>query len=116
MSEFQVLVRLQIHGSFSAASTEDVWLERRFTLPFPPFNDLTITIGEWDCTLTEVSWDADKGEFRCYVKSDKQIYNACLPGRELPEAQRPQMAEIVKDYLSDGWCSCDSPENANTKT
>lgn len=97
--QFTVLVRLQVHGSFAAASSEDQWLERKLILPFAPYVGLVIQDGKWTCSpLTQIVWDAKKNRFLCYVEGDKEIYNTRLHQRE-----HRTLAKIVKEYTDDGW-------------
>lgn len=93
-----VIVIQQIHGTFASSSSQDVWLERRFDLPFAPFSGLGLSDEGFECAIVEVEYDAAKQEFRCYIESEKEIYNAVLNHKP----HRP-IAELVAEYLENGW-------------
>ena len=99
MSEFKVVVRMQIHSCMASVSSDDVWLERRLMLPFPPYVGLNISSGEWECEISEVYWDCDKKQFKCYTAPDTTLYDAALR----PSPDTPKLETIVKEYLESGW-------------
>lgn len=107
---FNVLIKLQVHGCFASGSSMDVWLERRLTLPFPPFNGLRIMFGpEVETVLigrertgndpepVEMYWDVYANQFVVYL-SDQTIYWA-----QLRRQEHPPIDEIVARYLVEGW-------------
>jgi len=101
----KVIVKVQIHGCFGAASSYDKYVYKYFDLPFVPFVGLTIyhkTLkGETDdIVIIEVSWDDDKQRFICYQESDKEIYNA-----QLHKESHRTMNEIMQDYFDADWLS-----------
>lgn len=112
MAEYIIEFHKHIHSGFSAASSNDVWLRRRITLPFVPFVGLTIREGEFEETVTEIAWDVDRGEFRAYAESDRELYEAALgrmrSGGSMFGNGADEYAaalEIAKQY--DGWEVCE---------
>ena len=101
MHFYTVVIRMHINAYPAVSlSSDDAWLERRFALPFVPFVGLTIDHDAWSATLEEVRWDNSQQHFKCYVKSDRTLYNADL-NRANPAT--PSLACIVADYLKQGW-------------
>lgn len=101
----KVIVKTQIHGSFSAVSSTDKYMFKVFDLPFVPFVGLTImhktSKGEIDdIGISEVIWDNDKNCFICFQKSDEEIYRA-----ELNKESHRTMEEIMQDYFDADWLS-----------
>lgn len=96
---FDVLVRIQIHGAFATLSSSDVWLERRLTLPFAPTVGIRFMDGDWTSPpMNEIYWETAENRFKCYLESDKEIYNAIMRKQHV----RP-IKEVVQEYLNDGW-------------
>jgi hypothetical protein len=105
---------LQIHGCFGSLSTLDAWLCKRLTLPFPPYKGLTVSIGDWSCTIDDliemspsgherklpcqIEWILEESRFKVFLPGDKEIYWAQVAKRP----HRP-LAEIVDEYLANGW-------------
>ncbi len=101
----KVIAKVQIHGSFPAASLMDKNMYKVFDLPFTPFVGLTITHktskGETDdIGITEVIWDNDRLRFICYIASDKEIYEA-----QAHNESHRTMKEIMQDYFDADWLS-----------
>ena len=102
---FKCIAILQIHGNSSACSSDDRWLEKRFTLPFVPVvgmdiklsTDLTLNLEHKKdrrvSGLVEIDWDNTKKQFRLWFE-DSELYNN--PGN------RP-IEEIVGEYKAEGW-------------
>jgi G:T-mismatch repair DNA endonuclease (very short patch repair protein) len=95
----KIKFRLQIHGAFASASSEDVYMYRLVEMPFPPFVGMEVSDGDdFDVTVHEVWWHGSKGRYEAFVESDKEIYNAMLhrePHRDIKE--------IVKEWKESGW-------------
>jgi len=103
----KVIVKTQIHGSFSATSSEDIWVFKVFDLPFTPFVGLTINHktknGKTDdIVIEEITWDNDRKCFVCYQKSDEEIYNA-----QLHKETYRHISKIVEEYEEADWLICD---------
>lgn len=94
----RLLVKKQIHSSFSSVSLDDVWLERRFDLPFAPFVGLNLVDGEWNCNIEELIYDISKEEFVAYTESNTEIYYAALN-----KINHRPIEEIVAEYEMYGW-------------
>ncbi len=98
---FPVLIRKQIHGSFSSGSSLDVNLQREVELPIPPQPGMTIVTGdEFEAVIIEVSVAISPGDFliEAWTEPDKEIYRACLR----KSSHRP-MEEIVAEWVEAGW-------------
>lgn len=95
----RIVLQKQIHGTFAAISSSDVWLERVIQLPFPPFVGLYIWDGEdFEAIITEIAYNLKTGDVECCTEADKEIYGAVLHR----ESHRP-IEEIVKEYEEMGW-------------
>lgn len=94
---YAVRFRMQVHSSFSAASSSDVWLERTVQLPIPPCVGLEVSEGYWSAKITNLYLPLERGIVEAWGE-DKEIYDA-LRNRETP---RP-IEEIVKEYEDCGW-------------
>jgi hypothetical protein len=107
MNEYKVLFRMQIHGSFAAVSSNDIWLKKWLILPFIPFVGLKVTDSEWTEEITSLTWNNQDKYFLAYTNSEnKEIYYALLNRKP----HRP-IQEIVAEYLAIGWQE-DSPNRS----
>ena len=95
---FRVIFRKQIHGSFSAVSSQDIWLCVDAELPFAPSPGMRFLRAGAEEKATEVYWDMDAGLFVVYTERDEEIYIAKLH-------HRPHRAvrDVAKEYLDSGF-------------
>jgi hypothetical protein len=100
--KYRCVAFLQIHGSYSDASSSDVVLAFMFRLPFPPQIGITIDAskegGPSDIVPIEVVWDTTLKVFRVYVEPDRTIYNAIRDGDP-----RVDMQGRMWHWQGEGW-------------
>lgn len=108
---YDVLLRMRVHSCFAGSSSSDINLERRVTLPCPPYDGLSIAFNddeeikiqgdERSGTTTrdraEIYWDVQAGLFVVYL-SDKTIYWA-----ELHKQPHEKVEDIAAEYVAAGW-------------
>ncbi len=94
----KVILIKHIHSCFAGVSSEDIYLEREFDLPFAPYPNMYINYGDFEAHIKAVSYLIEKREFRCYCEEDKEIYDAQLYHKE-----HRDIKEIVKEYEEIGW-------------
>jgi hypothetical protein len=94
----KVYCRLEIHGEFAAASSEDIWLKKIIRMPYPPSVGLWITDGNFEMQIHELWYDTTNKSYTAYADSEKEIYEAMVRHQE----HRP-IEEIVEEYIEAGW-------------
>jgi hypothetical protein len=120
---YKVTAILHIHANFSGCSSDDVWLEKDFELPFPPVKGMPIefpTTCDINCKVCfgegmnvnpiEIYYHIDTGVFKVYVASDKELYNKALNERKTlllhPKEQKEfsdELYRIVYFWRHIGW-------------
>jgi len=106
--EFKCVAIMQIHSSVSAVSSDDIWLEKRFTLPFPPQKGMAIMVDDCELELEpkngrsqsgflQISWDTKDKEFTIFFE-DSEIYAA-----KSHRQNHRDISEIKKEYTDEGW-------------
>lgn len=98
-----VLIRMQIHSGFSSISSLDKFVVRHITLPFAPFEGLSLVCGEDEIILEDLgygalSYDVDQEMFNIHLEN-KYLYNCGL--KQIIPAQT--IDEICQEYLDKGW-------------
>jgi hypothetical protein len=101
MTDFHVTLRLQIHGNFSSASSRDLYVEKDFVLPFPPYSGLSVKDGEHFFSFGGTMWDTKEQRFICYSdEEDKELYEAGLHNKPTERT----VEEIAQEYVDEvGW-------------
>lgn len=119
---FNVTLLLRIHANHASMSSDDIWLERRTVLPFPPFEGLTIehwSAGNQDHEVTklvrsthrnsqsgifkkplEIHWIQGSDEFVVYLV-DETLYHWYDDDDE--SNPPPTVTSIAKAYIERGW-------------
>lgn len=89
----------QIHSSLSSMSSNDVWMERSFTLPFLINKNINVNYKDfYTGEVLEIIYDIENEEVLAYVEEDKELY--CT---ERQREGRRSLEEIVKEYQECGW-------------
>ncbi len=101
----KVTLILHVHSCFAGASSDDVWMEKRFKLPFAPTVGLQLLDGySGEDKIEELYYDVAKGEFKAYVTPDKELYHAGLKSEcPLSTNFKERLEEIVSEYEKSGW-------------
>ena len=104
---YKIIAIQHIHANFSSCSSDDVWLEKRFWLPFPPQIGISIKLGEdlYIEPIEIVYHHGSLGYFKVYVPSDKELYNKQFNtrGSESHIIDKERLYEIVWEYRQAGW-------------
>jgi hypothetical protein len=94
---FKVIAYKQINAGAGSCSSGDIYLIKKFELPFAPYKDLELKTGDWWLTIHDVHWDIDEGVFKIYAESDRQIYNAYNHKQE-PLSIHNIVDEYIENY------------------
>ena len=102
--KMKVIVKKQIHASFSSSSSKDKYMVKVVGLPFTPFIGLELGDGkDWGAIIKEVYYDVSKEEFHVYTDSDNEFYQRGLKSNMLQSASEGEMNSKVQEYIEMGW-------------
>lgn len=83
-------------------STNDVWVEFEFDLPFMPYEGLTIANENVEVTISSAYWNLDKKEWRLYAEDDNTFYDVRNSMKDYSKTDEFKK-HIKENYLDLGW-------------
>lgn len=94
-----------VHSCFASVASTDVWLEHTLELPFMPPVGMTVVDGDFEATVTEVSYE--NGQAIAYTEPNKAIYEAAFRSKDVFGVVKDESGrtidDIVREYVQCGW-------------
>ena len=94
-------IRKQVHSCFATMSSNDVWLEFDFELPFYPYEGLTIVKGDIEENIVVAYWDCNRKKMMLTAEEDTTFHDVKNCMKDYSDS--PEFKKLIKEYKLLGW-------------